>query len=113
MINNTPPETPGKDVPLRLDVAVQVAFPCGGMTVSGLRRERDAGRLETMRIAGKDFTTLAAIDRMLDQCRAPPKAPASISTQAPMPMSSETEKLSRARDAALETARKLKESLAK
>src|SRR3569833_106806 len=29
----------GSDAPLRLDVAVKLAFPCGGLTVSGLRRE--------------------------------------------------------------------------
>jgi hypothetical protein len=39
------------------------------MTVSGLRREAIRGRLITERIAGKDFTTLAHIDRMRELCR--------------------------------------------
>lgn len=68
-------------VPLRLDEAVRVAFPRGGMTVAGLRRERDAGRLTVMRIAGKEFVTLAAIEAMLEACRCPvaPKVRSSTS----------------------------------
>lgn len=33
------------DAPLRLGDALALAFPMGGMTVAGLRRERDKGRL--------------------------------------------------------------------
>lgn len=33
------------DTPLRLAVAAALAYPDGSMTASGLRRERDAGRL--------------------------------------------------------------------
>lgn len=58
-----------RDTPLRLDVAAALAFPSGGMTASGLRRERDAGRLATELIAGKEFTTLADIARMRELCR--------------------------------------------
>jgi hypothetical protein len=36
----------------------------GGMTVAGLRRERDRNRLVIEKIAGKEFTTLAHIERM-------------------------------------------------
>jgi hypothetical protein len=57
------------DVPLRLKVAAEVAFPDGSMTVSGLRREAHRGRLVIERIAGKDYTTLAAIEQMRMQCR--------------------------------------------
>lgn len=57
------------DTPLRLDAAAAIAFPGGGMTASGLRRERDAGRLTTELIAGKEFTTLADIARMRELCR--------------------------------------------
>lgn len=57
------------DTPLRLDVAAAVAFPGGGMTASGLRRERDAGRLTTELIAGKEFTTLVDIAQMRELCR--------------------------------------------
>lgn len=34
----------GLDTPLRLERAVELAFPEGGMTVSGLRREAAKGR---------------------------------------------------------------------
>ena len=43
---------PRRDIPLRLADAVALAFPAGGMTVAGLRRERDAGRLAVSWIAG-------------------------------------------------------------
>jgi len=60
----------GPDTPLRLDVAARIAFPAGGMTASGLRREAARGRLTVERIAGKDFTTLSAIATMREKCRA-------------------------------------------
>lgn len=100
------------NMPLRLDHAVKIAFPYGGLTVSGLRRERDAGRLQVMRIAGKEFVTLEAIDEMLVLCRMPPKAPVSTPPQPQALGSSETERLANARDAALATVQKLKDSLA-
>jgi len=50
--------------PLRLSLAAAMAFPDGSMTASGLRRECARGRLVIERIAGKDFTTLAAIESM-------------------------------------------------
>jgi len=52
------------NTPLRLADAVKIAFPMGGMTVAGLRRERDRNRLVIEKIAGKEFTTLAHIERM-------------------------------------------------
>jgi hypothetical protein len=48
------------DTPLRLDRAVELAFPYGGMSVSGLRSEAKKGRLTIEVIAGKQFTTLRA-----------------------------------------------------
>jgi hypothetical protein len=60
--------------PLRLELAAQLAFPAGGMTAAGLRREAAKGRLVIERIAGKDYTTLAAIDGMRALCRTDPKA---------------------------------------
>ena len=57
------------DTPLRLEQAVKLAFPFGGMTVSGLRREAAKGRLVIERIAGKDFVTLQAINDMRARCR--------------------------------------------
>lgn len=65
----------GPDTPLRLEVAAQIAFPHGGMTVSGLRKERDRQRLVVEKIAGKEFTTLRHIERMRELCRAPQKVP--------------------------------------
>ncbi|WP_238193793.1 excisionase [Methylobacterium frigidaeris] len=61
------------DAPLRLADAARLAFPAGGMTAASLRREAAKGRLSIERIAGKDFTTLAAIERMRELCRLPPK----------------------------------------
>src|SRR5260221_2183266 len=71
---NMPPSLAGPDTPLRLEHAVQLAFPCGGMTVSGLRREVARGRLVIERIAGKDFVTLQAINEMRVKCRDVQKA---------------------------------------
>jgi hypothetical protein len=59
------------DAPMRLAQAAQMAFPHGGMTASGLRKEAKRGRLVLMRIAGKDFTTLLAIEEMKQACRVP------------------------------------------
>src|SRR5260221_9546663 len=65
----------GPDTLLRLDIAVRIAFPAGGMTVSGLRKERDRGRLVIVKMAGKDFTTLRDVERMRGLCRAQQKGP--------------------------------------
>ncbi|MFK4507227.1 hypothetical protein [Bradyrhizobium daqingense] len=62
-----------QDAPLRLRKAAEIAFPGGGMTASGLRREAIRGRLVVERIAGKDYTTLAAIAKMRELCRVPAK----------------------------------------
>ena len=61
--------TVSPDTPLRLIDALKIAFPHGGMTVSGLRRERDRGRLVMFKIAGKEFTTLGDIARLMQLCR--------------------------------------------
>ncbi|MET3355934.1 UNVERIFIED_ORG: hypothetical protein ABID33_003861 [Xanthobacter viscosus] len=68
-------------MPLRLTVAAALAFPDGSMGASGLRREAARGRLAVERIAGKDYTTLRAIEEMREQCRVQPKAPACGSAQ--------------------------------
>ncbi|WP_245474071.1 excisionase [Bradyrhizobium zhanjiangense] len=54
---------------------MKIAFPLGGMTVAGLRRERDRNRLIIEKIAGKEFTTLAHIGRMRELCREEAGAP--------------------------------------
>jgi hypothetical protein len=64
------------DTPLRLDIAAQIAFPDGSMTVSGLRRERNRGRLVTSFVAGKEYVTLHAIAEMIALCRVARPAPA-------------------------------------
>src|SRR5262249_7566932 len=69
------------DTPLRLDIAAALAYPDGSMTASGLREEAGGGRLVTERTAGKDYTTLAAIEDMRALCRVPQKA--SVSGFAP------------------------------
>ena len=68
---------------MRLAEAARRAFPDGGMTEAGLRREAQRGRLAISRIAGKDFTTLADIDDMVMKCRNPQRESASGSVQAP------------------------------
>jgi hypothetical protein len=59
----------GHDTPLRLEAAAAIAFPDGGMTANGLRRESKRGRLVIERVAGKDYTTLNHIKRMRELCR--------------------------------------------
>jgi hypothetical protein len=63
------------DTPLRLSVAAALAYPDGSMTASGLRREAKRGRLAIERTAGKDYTTLANIQRMRELCRVQARAP--------------------------------------
>jgi len=63
------------NTPLRLSAAAVLAFPDGSMTASGLRRESARGRLVIERIAGKDYTTLANIERMRELCRVAAKVP--------------------------------------
>jgi hypothetical protein len=63
------------DTPLRLDIAATLAYPDGSMTASGLRKEAGRGRLVVERVAGKDYTTLASIQRMRELCRVNPKVP--------------------------------------
>jgi hypothetical protein len=70
----TNPSSITPDTPLRLDVAVKLAFPAGGMTVSGLRRETARGRLQIETVAGKQFVTLRAIEEMRNRCREQQKA---------------------------------------
>jgi hypothetical protein len=68
----------GPNDPLRIDVAAQLAYPDGSMTASGLRREIAKGRLECERVAGKQYVTLADIERMRARCRVDQKGHASI-----------------------------------
>src|ERR1700722_19420198 len=63
----------GDEPPLRLAIAPGRVYPAGSMTAGGLRREAAKGRLAIERTAGKDYTTLAAIERMRELCRKPPR----------------------------------------
>lgn len=63
------PDEIDPDAPLRLEDAIKVAFPMGGMTASGLRTEINRGRLTAERIAGKLFVTLNGIKAMRELCR--------------------------------------------
>ena len=49
------PRTIDRTAPLRLAVAAELAFPFGGMTAAGLRKEAARGNLAIERIAGKGF----------------------------------------------------------
>jgi hypothetical protein len=103
----------GPDHPIRLETAAQLAFPDGSMTASGLRREKQRGRLKTERIAGRDYTTLNDIKEMRALCREERREHASTCanvSDAPPFGSSWTEKTKSARAAALTIAEGLKNS---
>src|SRR5215212_944809 len=70
------------NTPLRLAVAAEIAFPDGSMTASGLRKEARRGRLTIERIAARDYTTLANIEKMRELCRVDPRASTSTSANA-------------------------------
>ena len=57
------------NAPIRLADIITIAFPMGGMTVNGLRKEAGRVHLTILRMAGKDFTTLADIEEMKKICR--------------------------------------------
>jgi hypothetical protein len=109
-----------QDTPLRLGIAAKMAFPDGSMTAAGLRREAAKGKLVIERVAGKDFTTLANIERMRELCQLHPKEldfgsagnaeKRKAGLRTPPSTSSETADISRARAAAEMTVAKLKES---
>lgn len=107
-------ELPRPDAPLRLAHAAEIAFPNGGMTAAGLRKEAARGNLILERIANKDYTTLAAIDAMRERCRKKPKELDSGSAPPPKkknpPGSSETTKNKSALAAARSIAKKLKDN---
>lgn len=87
------------DTPLRLAKAAQLAFPDGSITEKSLRREAARGHLDIERIAGKDFTTLAAIERMRTLCRVLPSPRASTSERAAAETPSSSSATAQARSA--------------
>jgi hypothetical protein len=107
------------ETPLRLAVAAALAYPDGSMTASGLRKEAKKGRLAIERTAGKDYTTLRAIEEMRQLCRlrlevrdygsdARGAMPVGASLTPPCGLSS-MESISRAQNAALTIVSELKE----
>jgi hypothetical protein len=108
----------GPDTPLRLETAVQLAFPDGGMTVAGLRSEAKKDHLVIETIANKQFTTLNNIREMRNKCRGNQKAQGSGLNQSERKTAgsasgrsglSVTERARSARAALEETARALSE----
>src|SRR5271169_6901194 len=61
--------TVDNDKPLRLGV-VAAQF---GLTAAALRAESKRGRLVISRVAGKDWTSVAEVQRMFGLCRSTPK----------------------------------------
>src|SRR5262249_51767494 len=108
----------GATTPLRLALAAELAYPDGSMTASGLRREASRGRLVLERTAGKDYTTLAEIERMRELCRveargqdsgcAMPNTTKTETSLTPPYGSSRTVNTEKALDAALMIVNKLK-----
>ena len=66
--------------PLRLGYAAKLAFPNGGLSESGLRREIAKGRLPYEKIAGKLYVTLNDIKEMRRRCHVQAKAQDFISS---------------------------------
>jgi hypothetical protein len=92
------------------------------MGVSGLRKEAARGNLMIERIAGKDYTTLAAIESMRELCRNTTKVPASGRNRPSKERtgererasgSYETDRLSEAQASALRTAERLRQRQSK
>jgi hypothetical protein len=77
MTRPTHPRDIDLDTPLRLSVAAAFAFPDGSMSAAGLRREHARGRLVIERVAGRDYTTMRAIQEMRRQCHVHRRVPAS------------------------------------
>lgn len=110
----TIPKNVAPDTMLRLEVAAALAFPDGSMTVAGLRREAEAGRLTIYLTNGKHYTTLANIQELKDKCRVQAKAQGSRSSKpkAVPPSGTSATESGRSAQAALKaTAQELRKSL--
>jgi hypothetical protein len=62
------PDTVDQNKPMPLEMAARVAFPDGSMTVSGLRNEIRKGNLEASKVAGRIWTTVNNIERLMQRC---------------------------------------------
>lgn len=65
-------DKPEPSARIRLAKAAEIT----GVSVSSLRTEARRGRLVIWRVAGKDWTSLAEIDKMFDLCRIQPSGAA-------------------------------------
>ena len=62
------------DTPYPLKDILPLAYPNGGMTISGLRKEISRGNLVVEYTAGRFFVTMRAILEMREKCRVHGKA---------------------------------------
>jgi hypothetical protein len=97
------------DVPITLQAACKL-WPDAKLTVSTLRAEAARGRLDIFRIGRRDYTTVADMKRMVEQCRAEDYRRGSISIGSAANGSSVTESVSSAQAALLRTLRVQKAS---
>src|SRR5262245_33875814 len=67
------------DTPLRLAKAADLAFPEGSIQPSTMSAEARRGNLVIWPIAGKQYTTLRAIEEMNERCRDTQRGPGSTS----------------------------------
>jgi hypothetical protein len=56
------------DKPITLATAERLAFPDGGMTISGLRNEIAKGNLRASKMSGQIYVTMNDITRMMERC---------------------------------------------
>lgn len=99
-----------REAPRTLQTAAERAFPDGTMTVRTLRAERDRGRLETWIIGKREYTSLAAIGKMIELCRSKPRAAGREKAASPAP-SLDITKTPPAPDSALRSLERLREHL--
>lgn len=106
-----------ENAPVRLEDIIPIAFPAGGITLAGLRKEVARGNLAVEKIAGKLFTTLGDIKRMREKCRVKEKDPDSINDlrreDVRPPGLSETDQNSLARESLQHLVRKTRQRLRK
>lgn len=102
-----------RDTPLLMTTAARIAFPDGSVSAITLRAEAARGKLKIWRVGKKYYTTLAAIDDMVEKCHVPPKARTYIcgdATAAILAGQFETEGMKSARAALLASVKELKKS---
>jgi hypothetical protein len=97
------------DDPITLTAATKL-WPEAKLTVSTLRAEANRGRLDIFRIGRRQYTTLQAMRDMVERCRVESSRRDYTSIRSAANGSSETERVSSARDALLQTLRAQKAS---